>query len=85
MFSGQTGNFTIKLYNERMLNEVIDWFGKDIKIIEEEPNLIVKIKANENAIIYWILQYGQFVEIIEPIETRKQIIEILNDMIKRYQ
>lgn len=84
MFNGETKKFTLKLYSERMINEVIDWFGKDIAIKEVRDELFVRIKTNENAIIYWCLQYGENVEIIEPIEARIKIKEILSIMTNRY-
>lgn len=85
MFSGETKKFVLKLYSERMINEVIDWFGKDISIKEINGDVFVNLKTNENAIIYWCLQYGENVEIVEPSEARVKIKEILATMSKRYE
>lgn len=85
MFSGETKKFILKLYSERMINEVIDWFGKDISIKEINGEVFVNLKTNENAIIYWCLQYGQNVEIIEPKEARDNIKQVISTMMKRYE
>ena len=85
MFSGETKKFILKLYSERMINEVIDWFGKDISIKEVNGEVFVNLKTNENAMIYWCLQYGQNVEIIEPKEARDNIKQVISTMMKRYE
>lgn len=85
MFTGDTKMFTLKLSSDKMINEVIDWFGKEITIYESENgDIFVKIKTNENAMIYWCLQYGQNVEIVSPDSARTKIKEILFEMIKKY-
>ena len=68
-----------------MINEVIDWFGKDISIKEINGEVFVNLKTNENAMIYWCLQYGQNVEIIEPKEARDNIKQVISTMMKRYE
>lgn len=85
MFDGGAKPFKLKLYNERMINEIIDWFGKDVRFIEENGSLFAIIKSNEKALIYWALQYGEQVSIEEPIETKAKITEIIEGMLKKYR
>ena len=84
MFSGETKDFKLKLSNEKMINEIVDWFGKDITIKDENDTLFVKLKTNENAIIYWALQYGENVEIVEPLSAREKIKQMISAMMKKY-
>lgn len=85
MFAGESKNFILKLYNERVVGDIVDWFGKSVKIFEQDGNTLAEVKTNENAMIYWALQYGEDVEIIEPLETREKIKNILKDMVKKYE
>lgn len=85
MFAGESKNFILRLYNERVVGDIVDWFGKSVKIFEQDGNTLAEVKTNENAMIYWALQYGEDVEIIEPLETREKIKNILKDMVKKYE
>lgn len=85
MFSGETLEFTLKIYDDRMINEVIDWFGKGVKIYTDNDDVYVKLKTNENALIYWALQYGESVEIVAPQHIRDVIKEKLNVISKKYE
>lgn len=40
--------------------------------------------CNENAMIYWALQYGPNVEIIEPKSIREEITNEIDKMYKKY-
>ena len=67
---------------------IIDWFGKDIKIVErldDSGQIIVIFKANENAMLYWVLQYGVHAEVIEPLSLRAGIKNSLNEMLTKYE
>lgn len=85
MFSGNTINATIKLANQKTINDVIDWFGNDISISEKDSEIYVSFDVNEQAFLYWALQYGLNIEIITPIETREKYIEMLNNIVEKYK
>lgn len=44
----------------------------------------VTLTCNEDSMFYWALQYGLFVEIIEPISLRKRISEAVMKMNEKY-
>ena len=57
-----------------VLDQIIDWFGKDIKIEElEDGRFLIKVKASINAMEYWAMQYLNAVEIVSPLELRERI------------
>lgn len=84
MFSGETKNCVIRLSSEKLINDIIDWFGKNIKINEIANQIFVEIRTNENALIYWALQYGENVEIVEPLSAREKIKQMISAMMKKY-
>lgn len=68
-----------------VFNDIVDWFGTDVKILEEsDEKLVVRVNCNEDAMRYWAMQYGTCVEVLEPESLRNQIIADIKDMMKRY-
>ncbi len=56
MFSGNSIHATFKA-KRYLVNEIIDWFGMDTVFSNEtEEDVLVTVKANENAIFYWLLR-----------------------------
>ena len=87
MFSGTTISVKVKC-DTKSFDTLIDWFGKDIRIVEKHEDseqLIVRVKSNENAMLYWALQYGANAEVIEPYNLRVRIKNSLNDMLSKYE
>lgn len=69
--------------DEGIVDQIVDWFGDDV-IFEEENNKIkVTIKANQSSIIYWLLQYIQYIEVIGPKKVKDKILEILETSYQR--
>lgn len=85
MFSGESAYIKFLAPND-MMDELIDWFGKDFKIAPVEREMIeVTVKSNENAFFYWALQYGAYVEVMEPKRLRVRLAETIKDMAKKYK
>lgn len=86
MFDNKTVTATIKVEDEYAVNYVVDWFGKDVRLYKNQDNeIMASIKVNEQALIYWCLQYGESFELISPIETRQKIKEIVEKMNNKYK
>jgi predicted DNA-binding transcriptional regulator YafY len=69
-----------------VFNDIVDWFGTDVKILEEsDEKLVVRVNCNEDAMRYWAMQYGTRVVVLEPESLRNQIIADIKDMMKRYR
>ncbi len=86
MFCGDTVLVTMKT-SSAMMDDLIDWFGKGFQIIEknkENSEIIISLKCNYNAMFYWALQYGAYVEILTPDELRKELAETIAAMNKKY-
>jgi len=84
MFSGETIQATIKLVNPKTINDVVDWYGNNIQIKEKEDGLYVTFNVNEQAFLYWAMQYGMNIEIIKPVSTKKKYLAMLKDIMNKY-
>lgn len=84
MFSGECEWITMKV-ETKAIGDVIDWYGKDFRILEEQEDyVILRLTANSNAVYYWALQYGAKVEILKPQSLRTRIREGLEEMLEKY-
>lgn len=84
MFSGESVMIST-LVDKAMVSELIDWFGKDFKMQERrDGQMLVRLKCNEQAFFYWALQYGQYVEVLEPAALRSRIAETVSKMNEKY-
>lgn len=73
MFSGES--IWVKFWtSEIMMDALIDWFGKDFKILDKaDDKILISVKVNEKAIKIWAIQYGDKVEVISPENLREEI------------
>jgi len=73
------------LADESVLDQVVDWFGKDIKIEEVGGRYKISLLASPTAMEYWALQYVKSVEVIAPKSLRERIKETLDSGVKKYE
>lgn len=84
MFSGETVTAEIKTF-KNLISDFVDWFGKDIQIKKlENEEITITIRSNENALFYWLLQYGMYVEVLRPQSLREKMKEAVFDLQKKY-
>lgn len=85
MFSGSSEKVKL-LVPESMMDEMIDWFGKDFRILKAnvEGMMEIVVNCNEHAMFYWALQYGPYVEVLEPIGLRERLKEAIEKMARKY-
>ena len=87
MGTGKAVTVRMKI-NEEIIGEVIDAFGDDFKIVSERfpkyGKLDIEIKSNINDMFSWALQFGDYVEIIEPQQLRDRIQNTVEAMHKKY-
>lgn len=85
MFSGECGRIVLDV-KKCAIGDVIDWYGKDYRILSENQEYIrIRIYANYNAVYYWAMQYGGYAEVIEPEILRSRIIQGLRDILDKYK
>lgn len=65
-----------------------DWFGNNFKYIESEKEPpyddIVKVECSPYGMVNWALQYSDRVEVLEPEEVRKSVIEKVKVLNEKY-
>ena len=84
LFSGPSVNIKLSV-DKSIMTELVDWFGKDFRVVEQDGNqVVIRVKCNEEAMKYWALQYGPFVEVLEPISLRERIKTEIQGMSKKY-
>jgi len=66
-----------------VIDAVIDWFGFDVKVEDNKDGTVnISLVTSLNAMEYWAMQYGKFVEVIAPTELRERVkksLEIANE------
>lgn len=84
MFSGESVSVKFKTYTW-MMDSLVDWFGKSFRILnEEETKLVISVRCNEQAMLFWALQYGKYIEVLEPQNLRDKIRENIEYMYRQY-
>ncbi|MBQ8740674.1 MAG: WYL domain-containing protein [Clostridia bacterium] len=85
MFSGDSipVTFTAKKY---LLNDLLDWFGKDITFTDEtEDDITVRVTVNEQAMRRWAMQYALHIKILSPASLAEQMKKDLTAALKQYE
>lgn len=84
MYGNESGNVTFE-FDEKILNDVIDWFGNNIEFRDLKNG---KIEAKTNVILdsmkFWALQYAECVRVTSPKSLVEGIKKVLNDSIDKY-
>lgn len=84
MYSGKSVLVVFRC-KETLMDELVDWLGKDFRVIEKSNGEItVRILGNEQAMYYWALQYGDCVEVMEPKALREKIKSAVDRMAEKY-
>ena len=85
MFSGPSKNIKLETTAD-MMSELTDWFGTDFKIVSiKDDRITIRVSCNEEAMRFWALQYGPYVEVLEPESLRNRIKEDIKGMADKYK
>jgi len=85
MFGGKSKRIKLRIKNEAV-SDILDWLGTDLEIIPEtgSDTFIVTVKANEKAMKYWALQFGESVTVLEPESLKRNILEAVETISRNY-
>lgn len=87
MFCGESVPVQIRC-KEDAVDNLVDWFGRDIKVLSKNSDtgdIVVRVICNYNAMFYWALQYGPHIEVLEPKNLRKELMEAIQRMAEKYK
>lgn len=84
MFPGRS--IDVKFRADKLnMGDLMDWFGAGMKILSEDDGFVtVRVKVNEESMHCWALQYGRYVEVLEPISLRNKIAQSIRRMAEKY-
>ena len=85
MFGGQLIHSKIEILDEKTITDVIDWFGNNARVYEDNNKVYATIKSNDNAFFYWALQYQDHIKVLSPKHIVDDIIESLETNLKKYK
>ena len=86
MFCGESVPVKIRT-KAFIMDDLIDWFGKDFRIIEKSEDtddIVIAVNCNQNAMFFWALQYGEYTEVLSPENLRAELAETIRKMNERY-
>ena len=86
MFCGESIQVKLKV-DMKIINDLFDWFGTDWRIIEKDESgksIVISVKCNHDAMFYWALQYGAYVEVLAPLPLRKELADTIKAMNEKY-
>ena len=85
MFSGESAPVTFR-FHRYLINDVIDWFGREIAFIDEtEDEITARITVNLQAMRRWAVQYAPHAAVMSPKGLVEEIREDLEEGIKNYK
>ncbi len=84
MFSGESVNVTFRV-QVNAVGAVMDWLA-DARVRDcGDGFAMATVTVNENAMLYWALQYGMNVEVLEPAALRERVREAVCAMHEKYR
>jgi len=68
-----------------MVDDIIDWFGMRFKVKRISSERIeVTIEAAPKAMLFWLMQYGENVELLSPLALREELKSTLEKITGKY-
>jgi predicted DNA-binding transcriptional regulator YafY len=84
MFAGESAVVKFRAQNH-LIGEIMDWFGSEAAFSNDTGETVeVRVSVNAQAMVFWALQYGQYVEVLEPKELRENIKEAAATIAEKY-
>ena len=85
MFGGGTIDVVMKLNKPYVVQYIYDWFGKNAKIYKKDDKLMAKVKCNEMAFFYWVMQYGEHLTLISPQSMIDWVKRAATEILEQYK
>ena len=83
MFSGFAELVTF-VTKKTVFNDLVDWFGKFRVISETETEIKARVSVNPEAMRFFALQYGIYLEILSPESLRERVAGDVAEMARKY-
>lgn len=83
MYAGELLHLKLK-YTGKSVDAILDRLPIAEVISENDGEWLIKAEVYGKGILMWLLSQGEFVEVIEPTELRRQMIEMIQGMQRLY-
>ena len=84
MFSGKSATVRFRIARSALVH-VFDWFGGDVRFEYPTENEVeVVVKVNEQAMLYWALQFCEHIEVLEPQSLRDKLRDTCQATAEKY-
>lgn len=84
LFGGDVITAELLIEEEWAIQYIRDWFGDRAKIKNKSDSIIATVKCNEIALIYWIMQYGEYIKVLSPQSLINKVLETAHRTIDKY-
>lgn len=84
MFDGETVDAELELLGDWAISILKDWFGDNAFIMTKNDKIFARIKCNETALYYWLMQYSDCAILISPNHLKERVIKNLKESLERY-
>ena len=84
MFSGESRPVRFRM-KKSILNDVIDWFGTDIRFSDESSDEVTaSVSVNLKAMRLWAIQYSPYVKVLSPESLADDVKKNLMQALEQY-
>jgi len=85
MFAGRSVSVLFRAQSF-LAGQIMDWFGKDVSFSNDTGETVeVRVEVNEQAMFFWALQYGQYIEVLKPLGLREWLRSAALDIVRKYE
>lgn len=85
MFDGETVDAELELLGDWAISVLKDWFGDNASIINKDDKILARVKCNEKALYYWLMQYFDCATLISPSDLKEKVKQGLKEALERYE
>lgn len=84
LLDGNVITASIKIEDENSIQYIVDWFNKNAWIHKRNGYIYATITGNENALLYWYLQFSDGMTIISPQSLIDRVKMEAEKILKKY-
>ena len=72
--------------NEYLINDVMDWFGSDVKITDAPGDeATARVTVNLEAMRHWAMQYARHATVLSPQSLADKVAADLKEAAEKYK
>jgi len=85
ILGGDTIEAELELDEEQYILYIKDWFGDSVKIFSKDGRTHAKVRCNENALYFWVMQYSECIKVVSPDSFIEKVKNGLKKALERYE